>query len=105
MYAIVEAGGKQHRVEVGQRIAVERVWPGAQPGAEVVFERVLMVRDDARVRVGTPLVAGAAVKGTLVRELRGEKVLIFKKKKRKGYRKSAGHRQDLLEVRIDAIEA
>lgn len=105
MYAIVEAGGKQHRVEVGQRVAVERVWPGAQPGSEVVFERVLLVRDDARVRVGKPVVGGALVKGTLLRELRAEKVIIFKKKKRKGYRKTTGHRQDLLEIRIDAIEA
>ena len=105
MYAIVEAGGKQHRVEVGQRVAVERVWPGAQPGSEVVFERVLLVRDDALVRVGKPVVSGASVKGTLLRELRAEKVIIFKKKKRKGYRKTAGHRQDLLEIRIDAIEA
>jgi len=105
MYAIVEAGGKQHRVEVGQRVAVERVWPGAQPGAEVVFDRVLLVRDAGSVVVGKPLVAGASVKGTLVRELRAEKVIIFKKKKRKGYRKTTGHRQDLFEVRIDAIEA
>jgi large subunit ribosomal protein L21 len=105
MYAIVEAGGKQHRVEVGQRIAVERVWPGAQPGSQVVFERVLLVRDDRHVKVGKPTVEGAAVKGTLVRELRADKVIIFKKKKRKGFRRTRGHRQDLLEVRIDAIEA
>ncbi len=105
MYAIVEAGGKQHRVEVGQHIAVERVWAGAGPGSEVVFDRVLLVRDDARVTLGTPLVKGAAVKATLVRELRGEKIIIFKKKRRKGFRRTRGHRQDLLEVRIDAIEA
>jgi large subunit ribosomal protein L21 len=105
MYAIVEAGGKQHRVEVGQRIAVERVWPGAEPGSQVVFDRVLLLRDDARVAVGSPTVAGATVKATLVRELRGEKIIIFKKKRRKGFRRTRGHRQDLLEVRIDAIEA
>jgi len=105
MYAIVEAGGKQHRVEVGQRIAVERVWPGAEPGSQVVFDRVLLLRDDARVAVGSPTVAGATVKATLVRELRGDKVIIFKKKRRKGFRRTRGHRQDLLEVRIDAIEA
>ena len=105
MYAIVESGGKQHRVEVGQRIAVERAWPGVEPGGAVTFERVLMVRDDDRVKVGKPTLAGATVKGTLLRQLRGEKVIIFKKKKRKGYRRTRGHRQDLLEVRIDAIEA
>jgi large subunit ribosomal protein L21 len=105
MYAIVEAGGKQHRVEVGQRIAVERVWPGAEPGSQVVFDRVLLLRDDARVAVGSPTVAGATVKATLVRDLRGDKIIIFKKKRRKGFRRTRGHRQDLLEVRIDAILA
>lgn len=105
MYAIVEAGGKQHRVEVGQRLAVERVWPGARAGGEVLFEQVLMVRDDSQVRVGKPFVSGARVRGTLLRALRGEKVIVFHKKKRKGYRRTRGHRQDLFEIRIDAIEA
>jgi large subunit ribosomal protein L21 len=105
MYAIVEAGGKQHRVEVGQRVAVERVWPGAEAGAEVTFEQVLMVRDDKLVKVGKPFVEGASVKGTLLRELRGPKVIVFRKKKRKGFRRARGHRQDLFEIRIDAIQA
>ncbi|MFH1176824.1 MAG: 50S ribosomal protein L21 [Acidobacteriota bacterium] len=105
MYAIVEAGSKQHRVEVGKRVAVERVWQGAEVGGEVLFERVLLVREDELVKVGRPLVAGARVRGTLLRELRGDKIIVFKKKKRKGHRKTRGHRQDLFEVRIDAIEA
>ena len=105
MYAIVEAGGKQHRVEVGQRIAVERVWPGAQPGSEVVFENVLLVRDDAHVTVGRPMVKGASVKATLLRELRSEKVIIFKKKKTTTYQRTQGHRQGFTEVRIKAIKA
>jgi large subunit ribosomal protein L21 len=105
MYAIVEAGGKQHRVEVGQRIAVERIWPAAEPGSEVVFDRVLVVRDEQRLRVGKPALDGVTVKATLLRQLRGDKIHIFKKKRRKAYRKSAGHRQNLAEVRIDAIEA
>ena len=105
MYAIVEAGGKQHRVEVGQRVAVEQVWPGAEAGAAVSFERVLMVRDDARVRIGKPVVDGATVRATVVRELSGPKLIIFKKKHRKGFRRTRGHRQHLIEVRIDAIEA
>ena len=104
MYAIVEAGGKQHRVEVGQRIAVERVWPGAQPGSEVVFEHVLLVRDDAHVTVGKPMVKGASVKATLLRELRSEKVIIFKKKKRKGYERKQGHRQELSVIKIESIK-
>jgi large subunit ribosomal protein L21 len=105
MYAIVEAGGKQHRVEVGQRVAVERVWPGAEAGSEVTFEQVLMVRDDKVVKVGKPFVEGASVTGTLLRELRGPKIIVFRKKKRKGFRRTRGHRQDLFEIRIDAIQA
>ena len=105
MYAIVEAGGKQHRVEVGQRLAVERIWADVESGSEVVFDRVLLVRDEQKVRVGKPAVEGAKVRATLLRALRGEKIIIFKKKRRKGFRRTRGHRQDLFEVRIDAIEA
>ncbi len=105
MYAIVEAGGKQHRVEVGQRLAVERIWSDAAPGSEVVFERVLMVRSDDQVKLGKPIVDGARVRATLIRPLRGDKVIVFKKKRRKGYRRTTGHRQNYFEVRIDAIEA
>jgi len=105
MYAIVEAGGKQHRVEVGKHVAVERIWSDAEAGATVVFDRVLLVRDTKHVKIGKPFVSGASVKGTLVRALRGDKLRIFKKKRRKGYRKTTGHRQNLFEVRIDAIEA
>ena len=105
MYAIVEAGGKQHRVEVGQRVAVERVWSGVDVGGEVVFDRVLLVRDENQVKLGKPLVDNARVVGTLLRELRGDKIIVFKKKRRKGYRRTRGHRQDLFEIRIDAIEA
>lgn len=105
MYAIVEAGGKQHKVEVGKRLLVERIWPNAQPGSQVVFDRVLMIRSEHAVRVGAPFLAEATVRATLLRPLRGEKVIVFKKKRRKGYRRTKGHRQDLYEVRIDAIEA
>ena len=105
MYAIVEAGGKQHRVEIGQRVAVERVWPTATPGSEVLLDQVLLVRDEQKVRVGKPAVEGAKVRATLLRALRGEKIIVFKKKRRKGFRRTRGHRQDLFEVRIDAIEA
>ncbi len=105
MYAIIEAGGKQHRVEVGQRVRVERIWKDTEPGSEVVFDKVLLVRGDDSVKVGEPVVEGATVKGTLLRALRGDKIIVFKKKRRKGYRKSTGHRQNYFEVRIDAIEA
>lgn len=105
MYAIVEAGSKQHRVEVGQRVAVERIWSNVGPGSEVLFERVLMVRGEDVVKLGKPVVDGARVRATLMRPLRGEKVIVFKKKRRKGYRRTTGHRQNFFEVRIDAIEA
>lgn len=105
MYAIVEAGGKQHRVEIGQRVAVERVWQDAELGGSVTFDKVLMVRDDDKVKLGKPHVDGAVVKATVLRELRTAKIIVFHKKKRKGFRKTTGHRQDLFEVRIDAIEA
>jgi large subunit ribosomal protein L21 len=105
MYAIVEAGGKQHKVQIGQRVLVERIWPEAEAGSQVVFDRVLLVRSENTVRVGTPVLAGATVKATVLRPLRGEKVIVFKKKRRKGYRRTKGHRQNLYEVRIDAIEA
>jgi len=105
MYAIVEAGGKQHRVEVGQRLTVERIWPTAEPGEAVVFDRVLLVRDEKSVKLGKPLVPGASVKATLLRQLRDAKIIIFRKKRRKGFRRTQGHRQDLFEVRIDEIQA
>lgn len=105
MYAIVDAGGKQHRVEVGQRLTVERIWSAAKPGESVVFDRVLLVRDDNSVKVGKPLVAGATVKATLLRQLRDAKIIVFRKKRRKGFRRTQGHRQDLFEVRVDAIQA
>lgn len=103
MYAIVEAGGKQHRVTPGQRIKVEREWSDAQPGSTVEFQKVLLVRTEAGVRVGSPLVPGATVKATVIRACRGEKIIVFKKKRRKGYRRTKGHRQNFFEVRIDAI--
>jgi large subunit ribosomal protein L21 len=105
MYAIVETGGKQHRVEVGQRLAVERLGGSVEPGAEVVLENVLLVRDDKHVKVGKPVLEGARVRATALRELRGDKLIIFKKKRRKAFRRTRGHRQHLLEIRIDAIEA
>lgn len=104
MYAIVEAGGKQHRVTPGQRIKVERDWPDVQPGSAVEFKKVLLVRTEEGVQVGSPLVVGATVKATVIRVSRGEKVIVFKKKRRKGYRRTKGHRQNLFEVRIDAIQ-
>lgn len=101
MYAIIETGGKQYRVEQGDVIDIERLGDAVDSG-KVEFDRVLMVGGD-EARVGTPAVDGARVTGTLVSELRGPKIRIFKMKRRKGYRRSNGHRQDLHRVRIDNI--
>ena len=103
MYAVIETGGKQYRVEPGDVLDVERLGD-AENDQAVAFERVLLVGDDDGVRVGSPLVDGARVKATLVGEIRAPKVIVFKKKRRKGYKRRRGHRQDLHRVRIEAIE-
>lgn len=103
MYAVIETGGKQYRVEKGDVIDIERSVE-ADDEAKVRFDRVLMVSDGEQVTVGAPLVEGAAVRATLVDEVRGPKIKVFKKKRRKGYKLTRGHRQDLLRVEIDAIE-
>ncbi|HEX2253362.1 MAG TPA: 50S ribosomal protein L21 [Thermoanaerobaculia bacterium] len=102
MYAVIETGGKQYRVAPGDVIDIERGPEVGDDGA-VRFERVLMVGGDSDVAVGSPLVEGALVRASLVDEVRGPKIKVFKKKRRKGYRRTAGHRQDLLRVRIEGI--
>lgn len=101
MYAVIETGGKQYRVEPGDTIDVER-WNDA--GEKVTFDRVLFVSSDSGVRIGQPLVDGASVSGVQVDEIRAPKVLVFKMKRRKGYRRLRGHRQDLIRVRIESID-
>lgn len=104
MYAVIETGGKQYRVEPGDVIDIERV-TGADENPELEFDRILLVANDDGVKVGTPQVEGARVTATVVEPLRGPKVRVFKKKRRKGYRRTNGHRQDLLRVKIEGIEA
>lgn len=104
MYAVIETGGKQYRVEPGDVLDVERT-ELSEKADEIRFDRVLMVRDDKSTQLGTPLVDGASVTATLIDEVRAPKILVFKFKRRKGYRRLAGHRQDLMRVRIDKIEA
>jgi len=101
MYAVIQTGGKQYRVKSGEQVRVELL-PEAV-GAAISFEKVLMLGEGDSVRVGTPLVAGAKVKATVVAQGRGEKVHIFKMRRRKHYQKSQGHRQSYTEVRIDEI--
>ena len=105
MYAVIETGGKQYRVQPGDVIDVERFAPDSQEPESVVFDRVLLVGgEDAEVQIGDPVVAGARVSGVRVAEVRGPKLKIFKMKRRKGYRRKRGHRQDLLRGRIDGIQ-
>ncbi|HUO04205.1 MAG TPA: 50S ribosomal protein L21 [Candidatus Binataceae bacterium] len=102
MFAIVKTGGKQYRVEVGGQITVERL--DGEVGAEVSLDEVLAVGGEAP-KVGTPTVAGAAVKAKILQQPRGEKVIVFKKKRRKNYRRKRGHRQELTVLKIQEISA
>ncbi len=103
MHAVIQTGGKQYRVKPGDAVRVELL--AAQVGAAVSFERVLMVGDGENVRVGAPFVDGARVNATVVAHGRGDKVTIFKMRRRKHYQKSQGHRQGFTEVRIDDVVA
>jgi large subunit ribosomal protein L21 len=103
MYAIVEMQGFQYRVEAGKKLFVNRI-AELEKGAEVTFEKVLLVENNGEVTVGAPVVAGAKVVcEVLDNECRGEKVLVFHKKRRKGYRKLNGHRQDLTNLVVKEI--
>jgi large subunit ribosomal protein L21 len=101
MYAVIKTGGKQYKVTPGEKLKVERI--AADVGAEVTLDQVLMVSEGENVRVGQPMVAGSAVKATIVSHGRGEKVKIFKMRRRKHYQKHQGHRQSYTELRIDSI--
>jgi large subunit ribosomal protein L21 len=101
MYAVIKSGGKQYRVESGAKLRVERL--SADVGAAVSFDEVLLVGNGDAVKVGAPLLSGAQVKATVLAQGRGDKVRIFKLRRRKHYQKSQGHRQSYTEVRIDDI--
>jgi len=103
VYAIIKTGGKQYRVEQGSRLVVERDALGGADQDKVTFNEVLMIGGD-QPKVGAPHVGGASVVATIVREARGEKIIVFKKKHRQHHRKRKhGHRQDVVELRIDSI--
>jgi len=101
MYAVVKTGGKQYRVVAGDKLKVEQI--PADVGAEVILDQVLMVGEGDSVRLGQPMLAGATVKATVLAHGRGEKVKIFKMRRRKHYQKHQGHRQGYTELKIDAI--
>jgi large subunit ribosomal protein L21 len=101
MYAVLETGSKQYRVAAGDTLEIERL--ETEAGKPVTFSRVLMVNRDGKVSVGTPTVTGASVEADVVEHIRGEKKLTFKMKRRKGYHKTIGHRQELTVVKIKGI--
>ena len=101
MYAVIKSGGKQYRVNTGDEIRVEKL--DAQTGAELVFGDVLLIGEGDQVTIGTPLVGGATVKATVLEQGKGDKVRIFKMRRRKHYRKTQGHRQRYTSLRIDSI--
>ena len=102
-YAIIETGGKQYRVAVGETLSIEKL--PVEPGSGITFDRVLMVGGDGSARVGTPLVAGATVQAQVEQQYRGPKIVVFKYKPKKRYRRRTGHRQSLTRVAITAINA
>lgn len=101
MYAVIKTGGKQYRVQAGDLLVVEKL--DGEPGAEVAFGDVLMLGDGEAVTVGAPLVDGAKVSATLIETRKGEKVKIFKKIRRQGYRRTRGHRQSETVLRVTSI--
>ncbi|MFZ0107341.1 MAG: 50S ribosomal protein L21 [Thiobacillus sp.] len=103
MYAVIKTGGKQYRVSAGDKLKIEKL--DAEIGSEVTFDQVLMVGEGADIKVGAPMLAGASVKATVLNQARGEKIHIFKMRRRKHYRKSQGHRQSYTEVQIGGISA
>jgi large subunit ribosomal protein L21 len=103
MYAVLETGSKQYRVAAGDTLEIERL--AVEAGQPFTFDRVLLVNREGAVSVGAPTVAGATVVADVVEHIRGEKKLTFKMKRRKGYHKTIGHRQELTIVKIKEIKA
>ena len=101
MYAIVDIAGQQFKVEAGKQIFVNR--QAAEVGEALSFDKVLLLDNEGDVKVGAPYIDGAAVKATVVEHCKGDKVIIFKKKRRKGYQKKNGHRQYLTKLQIEEI--
>ena len=102
MFAVIRSGGKQYRVNQGGSLRVEKL--AGDVGSEITLDDVLMVGEEGDVKIGAPTVDGASVSGTIVAQGRGPKLTIFKMKRRKGYRRKYGHRQDYTEIRVDSIK-
>ena len=108
MYAVISAGGKQHRVTEGERLKIDLI-DGKAKGDSLVFDRVLMISTGSEYKIGAPLVEGAKVEASVVDNgadghgQKGQKILVFKKKRRKGYSRQQGHRQRYTEIKIEKI--
>ncbi len=103
MYAVIKTGGKQYRVVAGEKIKVEKLV--GDVGTTVSLDQVLMLADGDKVTIGSPIVKGASIQATVLSHGRGDKVMIFKFRRRKHYRKTQGHRQSYTEIQIGAIAA
>jgi large subunit ribosomal protein L21 len=103
MYAVIKTGGKQYRVVPGEKLKIEQI--PADVGAEITLDEVLLVGEGESVQIGSPMVAGAQVKATVLAQGRHPKIKIFKMRRRKHYQKHQGHRQNFTEIRIDGISA
>jgi large subunit ribosomal protein L21 len=103
MYAVVSTGGKQYKVQKGETLRIEKI-PG-EVGGKVTLDQVLLVADGESIRVGRPMIEKAAVQASIVEQDKAKKILVFKYKRRKRYRRKAGHRQPYTAIRIDGIEA
>ena len=101
MYAVIKDRGKQYTVRAGERLRVDRL--DVAPGTEIVFDQVMLVGGGDGVQVGRPLVGGAAVKGTVLQEFQAKKIIVFKKKRRKMYRRKQGHRQRYTDIQVESI--
>jgi large subunit ribosomal protein L21 len=102
MYAVVESGGKQYKVRSGEVVSFEKL--SAEVGSDVKLEKVLLIQGDQSMTLGTPSIPGASVMGEVVAQGRGRKLVVFKKKRRKNYRRTQGHRQAYTQVRIKEIQ-
>ena len=101
MYAVIKTGGKQYRVSSGEKVKVEQLT--AEVGSQITIDKVLMVADGDKISIGKPLVKGATVQATVVNHGRGDKVRIFKMRRRKHFKKQQGHRQNFTEIQVDQI--
>ncbi len=101
MFAVIKTGGKQYRIKVGEILAIEKL--DTEEGKKVIFDQVLLIEDDENTLIGTPIVEKAQVIGEVIENFKDKKVIVFKKKRRKQYRKKTGHRQELTRVKIEQI--